>query len=746
LGPRATDADALARWRETILLTVVATALTLSLAALIPAMIIGYREGLWLLIIVDCSVYLGVWCLFLFRGLLYKPRAVAAVLLVYVVGLNACLQVGILSGGPAYLFTSAILSGLLLGLDGAVVAVLFNAFTLAVLGYLFANGPLAGSQPFFATIPRALAAGASFVLLNAVSAVSVAVMVRGLHRTTSKQAELTAALYRERADLIAARRELRAENEESKSSEKALRESEVKYRLLTENIHDVIFTLDMQMNYTYVSPAVVHFQGWQPHELVGNNAADTLPEHSLVLAADTLQAEIALAEATGNYQRSVVLELEMLRKDGSTIWGEVTAAFTLGDDGQPSGILGVSRDISERRKAQKEREELQEQLARSRKMEALGLLAGGVAHDLNNVLSGIVSYPDLLLLDMDEDNPMRRPIDAIRSSGHKASAIVQDLLTLARRGVVTADVLNFNDVIREYLDSPEHQKIISLNHVEKVREQLEPELPNITGSSVHLKKTLMNLFSNAAESQPEGGVITITTQGRYLDRPVSGYDHVKAGEYVVVTICDQGEGIADVDLPRIFEPFYTKKVMGRSGTGLGMAVVWGTLQDHNGYIDVQSTPGEGTCFFLYFPMTRKALPDHEGPTPVAAYSGDGETILVVDDIEEQRTIARVLLERLNYKVVTATSGEQAIAYVRDNPVDLILLDMIMEPGIDGLDTYRRILVHRPGQKAVIASGFAETHRVKEAISLGAGPYVKKPYTIEKIGLAVRQALGSPSAQ
>lgn len=739
--PLTTDNDdALSIWRETILFTVLATTLTLSLSAFIPGIIIGYREGLWGLIVVDTAVYLGTCFLFIFRSLRYDFRAGAAVLLIYVVGLNVCLQVGILSGGPVYIFTGAILAGLLIGLKGAAATVVLNALTIVVLGYLHAHGQFDGQQPYFATTPRALAAGASFILLNAVSAISAAVMVRGLHHATAKQTELTQALYREKADLIATRRELKAENEERKNSEQALRESEAKYRLLAENIHDVIFTLDLDLNYTYVSPAVERLQGWQPHEIISLNVAATLPGKSLELAADTLQAELALAEATGNGNRSAVLEIELLHKDGSTVWGEVTAAFLLDDNGKPSGVLGVSRDISERRKAQQEREELHEQLARSKKMEALGLLAGGVAHDLNNVLSGIVSYPDLILLDMDEENPLKEPIKAIRSSGLKAEAIVQDLLTLARRGVVAAEALNLNKLIKEYLESPEHKKIISFNPGIQIHTELEPGLPNIYGSPVHLKNTLMNLVSNAVEAQPHGGVITITIQSRYLDRPVSGYDHVDAGEYIVFTISDRGEGISATDLPRIFEPFYTKKVMGHSGTGLGMAVVWGTVQDHNGYIDVQSTPGEGTCFTLYFPMSRLELQDNPSTVPLDSYKGNGEFILVVDDVEEQRTIAKVLLERLNYRVATVSSGEKAIAFVQKKAIDLLLLDMIMQPGIDGLDTYRSILVHRPGQKAVIASGFAETSRVKKAMALGAGPYVKKPYTIDKIGLAIRQAL------
>ena len=237
---------------------------------------------------------------------------------------------------------------------------------------------------------------------------------------------------------------------------------------------------------------------------------------------------------------------------------------------------------------------------------------------------------------------------------------------------------------------------------------------------------------------PGGGDIAIATRNRYIDKPVRGYEEIKEGDYVILTISDSGAGISLADLKRIFEPFYTKKVMGRSGTGLGMAVVWGTVKDHKGYIGVQSAEGQGTTFTLYFPGTRKGLVKQETALAVAEYMGKGETILVVDDVEEQREIAFSLLSKLNYTVATASSGEEAIGYLENNPADLILLDMIMDTGIDGLETYQKILELHPGQKAIIASGFSETEMVRETQRLGAGKYLKKPYTLEKIGLAVKR--------
>ena len=197
-------------------------------------------------------------------------------------------------------------------------------------------------------------------------------------------------------------------------------------------------------------------------------------------------------------------------------------------------------------------------------------------------------------------------------------------------------------------------------------------------------------------------------------------------------------------MERIFEPFYTKKVMGRSGTGLGMAVVWGTVKDHKGYIDVQSTEGKGTMFTLYFPVTRKEITGKEKALAMEEYMGKGESILIVDDVKEQREIASRILKKLDYLVATVSSGEEAVDYMKDNSPDLLILDMIMDPGIDGLETYKRILKLHPGQKAVITSGFSETERVKEAQRLGAVKYIKKPYTMEKIGIAVKKELGNGS--
>ena len=411
-------------------------------------------------------------------------------------------------------------------------------------------------------------------------------------------------------------------------------------------------------------------------------------------------------------------------------------------DGQEklTGRVIILRDMTDHKRQEEERQRLQERLRRAEKMEALGTLAGGVAHDLNNILGGIVGYPDLLLADLPPESPLREELLIIRNSGQRAAAVVQDLLTLTRRGVVTKDVLNLNDVIAEYLRTPEQQKLQSFHPSVRFEARLGEDLLPVKGSRVHLAKTVMNLLANAAEAMPDGGIATIATRNVYLEKPVRGYDEVRTGEYAALIVSDTGEGISPDDIGTIFEPFCTGKKMGKSGTGLGLSVVWGTVKDHDGYIDVQSEEGRGTTFSLYFPATQEPSTEKRPTVPLESYLGKGEAILVVDDVKEQRELAVAMLRKLNYKATSVASGEEAVEHLKTRRVDLLVLDMIMEPGIDGLETYRRILKTHPLQKAIIVSGFSETDRVRQAREMGSGVYLRKPYVLENLGLAVRREL------
>lgn len=516
-----------------------------------------------------------------------------------------------------------------------------------------------------------------------------------------------------------------------------LHDSEKKYRELVENANSIILRVDIQGNISYFNEFAQRFFGYSEKELIGKNAGRIiLPESG----PNRLSFRKLISSLREDPTRHMISENKTRTRFRDDVWIAWTYKPIFNDNNQITEILCIGNDITELKRASKEKEELQAQLQRAQKMEAIGTLAGGVAHDLNNILSGIVSYPELLLMDLKVDSPLRKPILTIQKSGEKAAAIVQDLLTLARRGVEATEVVNLNLIVSEYLLSPEHAKL-ELNHPSvSIQKHLDEKLLNILGSPVHLSKTVMNLVSNAAEAMLDGGTIVIATENRHLDKVIYGFDDIEKGDYATLTVSDTGIGISSEDIERIFEPFYTKKTMGRSGTGLGMAVVWGTAKDHQGYIDISSTEGHGTEITLYFPITRKIFYAEEEIPSIQELIGKGETILVVDDIEAQRLIAAEMLDRLGYRVETVSSGEEAVAYMQEHETDLLVLDMIMEPGIDGLETYREILKIRPGQKSIIASGYSESVRVKEALQLGAGSYVKKPYLLENIGRAIKAEL------
>jgi len=404
-------------------------------------------------------------------------------------------------------------------------------------------------------------------------------------------------------------------------------------------------------------------------------------------------------------------------------------------------ILTVMRDVTQRIRREEALKEQEEKLARLKKMESLGLLAGGVAHDLNNVLSGIVSYPELLLLQLPEDSTLRKPLETIQQAGQRAAAIVQDLLTVARGVAVPKEPFDLNAVINSYLSSPEHKTLLRHHPSVTVKTNLDSQLLHIKGSPAHIRKVIMNLISNASEAIENRGTVLISTANRYLDKPIKGYETIGTGEYVVLMIENDGPAISAEDLKRIFEPFYTKKVMGRSGTGLGLAVVWNVVKDHEGYIDVISN-GHGSKFELYFPVTREAVTVRKSSESFASLKGNGEMILVVDDVKSQREISCMMLEALEYKATAVESGETAVVYLKEHPVDLLVLDMIMDPGINGRETYEQIKKINPQQKAILVSGFAETDDVHEAIRLGAARYLKKPFLLEELGRALKDTLST----
>ena len=516
-------------------------------------------------------------------------------------------------------------------------------------------------------------------------------------------------------------------------SENALKESEEKYREIVKRAPAGIFELDMaKVKFISVNDVMCEYTGYTKDELLEKDP------YSIMSKASRQKAKNLIEQAFSGEKNPPPVEYTIHGKDGQKLTVIANSKFFF-ENGTPKKVMMVVHDVTQIRKAEEEKRRLEAKLQNVKKLESLGALAGGVAHDLNNILSGIVSYPDLLLTDIETNSPLREPLLTIKKSGQKAAEIVQDLLTLTRRNIASKKVVNLNQIVNDLITSPEYSNIIGNRSNLTMKTMLSEDMLNILGSDAHLSKTVMNLLANAADAMPAGGEITVSTKDCYIDTPYTGFETVPQGEYAVLEVSDLGIGMSSSDLEKIFEPFYTKKAMRRSGTGLGMSVVWGTVKDLGGFIDVITKEGSGTTFVLYFPASRSKI---ETPSMVYIedYLGKGESILIVDDAKEQRGLAKQMMQRLGYDAHTAASGEEAVELIKNRPYEILLLDMIMPPGMDGLETYKQIVTIAPDQKVVIASGYAETERVRKAQQMGAGSYIKKPFTLEKIGLAVRNEL------
>ena len=513
----------------------------------------------------------------------------------------------------------------------------------------------------------------------------------------------------------------------------ALHTSEQRYRLLFDASPLPIYVADLT---TYrllaVNDAAVMQYGWSRAELTERTLLELRPPSERLRF---LAAARALDEAQVFNERANAGVWRHLRKDGSTIDVEVFTAITE-YEGRPAR-LSIPVDVTARRRAEQALQESQEQLRRSQKMEALGRFAGGIAHDFNNLLTGILGYCDLALADLAPGAPEREDFEAIRAAAQRAAALTGQILGFSRGRVVQAVPLDLNDVLAEL--EPMLARVIG-EHI-RLETHRAYDLAPVLADPGQLEQVVLNLALNARDAMPDGGTLSILTRNERVEAHDPAHPGVPAGEWVVLELADTGVGMDAETQARIFEPFFTTKERGQ-GTGLGLATVYGIVRQAGGAVRVRSTPGEGSSFTLYLPRTeaaREARRLEESPAPAAR--GGGETVLLVEDEDAVRAIARETLARWGYRVLLAPDGSAALTLARRHhePIDLLLTDVVM-PGLHGRALAEALQRDRPTLRVLFMSGYTEDEVLHRGVSTEALAFIAKPFTPDALAARVRAVL------
>jgi hypothetical protein len=511
---------------------------------------------------------------------------------------------------------------------------------------------------------------------------------------------------------------------EKTQAEAALRASEQRFRALVEHSWDAIALFDADGAVLYGSPATTRLLGYDLMEFVGRNAVE------LIHPDDRDGVVARLTEAVAHPRTRVSVTARVRHKDGS--WRHLEGVFTnLLDDPSVGAIVNNYRDATERRS-------LEEQVIRAQKMEAVGRLAGGVAHDFNNILTAITGYTDLLLADLPADDPRRLDVDEIHHAAQRAAALTQQLLAFSRRQVLQPRVVDLNALV---LDVESLLRRL-IGEDLTLAAALDPEVGHVRGDPGQLQQVIMNLAVNARDAMPGGGRLTIESRNVELDEAYAAqHRDVTPGRYVLLAVSDTGTGMSEETQSHLFEPFFTTKEMGK-GTGLGLATVYGIVRQSGGHVWVYSELGHGTTFKIYLPRVDEPAEPLATRARAAPESLRGtETILLVEDEAAVRAVTRQLLQRNGYTVLEAPQGAAALALLEGGPVrlDLLLTDVVM-PGMSGRELADQLTSRCPGLRVVYMSGYTDDAIVRHGMLEPGLEYLQKPFRPDGLLMKVREVL------
>src|SRR5438094_1507237 len=505
-------------------------------------------------------------------------------------------------------------------------------------------------------------------------------------------------------------------------AEQALRNSEQSYRSLVDGVRDVIFALSPGGEVTSLNPAFEEMTGFPPAEWVGRPFEAFVHPDDVPLALD-LFGRVLQGEPRPTIQ------FRILTRAGTYRVAEFSATAQL-RDGRLTGILGIGRDVTERLG-------LEQQLRQAQKMEAVGRLAGGIAHDFNNILTAITGHADLLLEDLGHHDPRRADVDEIRRSAERAAGLTRQLLAFSRQQVLQPKVVDLNALV---LDMDKLLRRLIGEDVE-LATVLDPTLGRVTADPGQLEQVIVNLAVNARDAMPQGGKLTLETRNIDLDSSYTlEHSLVKPGPYVQLTVSDSGIGMDEETQAHAFEPFFTTKPRGQ-GTGLGLAMVYGTVKQSGGFIWVYSEPGRGATFKIYLPRVDAPVESAAPPAPVERPPRGSETVLLAEDEPAVRAIARQALERQGYTVLAAPSGADALALAAQHgaTIHLLLTDVVM-PGMSGRDLADRLTAQRPGIRVLYISGYTDNAIVRHGMLEPGLAYLQKPFRPDALVRKVREVL------